>query len=536
MVIFCLISGIINFLTTALLGIFILIKSYRVDINRYFVYSCLAVAFWSFFYFMWLATPNPIMAEFYLRTCMIGAFFIPATFFHFIARLLNYKKLFWFIIFNYVFSFTATLFVYTPLYAHSMSRFMGFWWLRPGPFFHIIILHFALVIIYALWCLYQTYRITKEKKFKEQTKLLLIALLIGFISGSTNYLMWYRIPIAPVANILVAVYVFIIAYAIFKYEFLDVKVIIKNSLIYSSLVTIITLTFLISVLISEHLFHHFIHYQNVASSVITASLIALIFIPLKNLIQNFVEKTLFRGSYIHIAEENDLLRQEIIQTEKLKSIATLASGMAHEIKNPLTVIRTFSEYLPHKIDDKGFLKKFSPMIAQEVKRIDNLVHELLDFAKPADPLLKPVNIHELIHSTLELLSNECIKYNVKIHQDSRLSSDVLLPLDYNQIKQALLNIFLNAIEAMRNGGQLNVSTYPSTDGERIHIKIQDTGIGIDSEDLPHIFDPFFSKKDSGTGLGLSITHEIIKKHGGKIFVERGRGTGATRVIELPVSL
>jgi signal transduction histidine kinase len=302
------------------------------------------------------------------------------------------------------------------------------------------------------------------------------------------------------------------------------------------LVTTMTLIFFIFVLISEHLFHQVVHYQNVTTSIIMASLIALVFSPLKNKIQDWVDRAFFKATPMEMSEQNEQLRREVTQSERMKSIAILASGMAHEIKNPLTPIKTFSEQLPSRLDDKEFLLKFSRIINKEVDRIDNLVQELLNFAKPSPPQLKQVNIHQLIEQTLELLNNEIIRYKINLNTLFE-NKNVFINIDPNQIKQALLNLFLNAIEAMPNGGTLTINTNVITRSEAtkqsLIIEISDTGYGIDPKDLPYIFDPFFSKKDHGTGLGLSITHEIIKNHNGRIFAESELGKGTTFRIELP---
>ena len=170
-------------------------------------------------------------------------------------------------------------------------------------------------------------------------------------------------------------------------------------------------------------------------------------------------------------------------------------------------------------------------------RIDNLVQELLNFAKPSPPQLKQVNIHQLIEQTLELLNNEIIRHKINLNTSFE-NKNILINIDPQQIKQALLNIFLNAIDAMPKGGHYinTVSLHEALNrrSKSIIIEISDTGCGINPKDLPHIFDPFFSKKDHGTGLGLSITHEIIKNHNGKIFAESELGKGTTFKIELPL--
>ena len=314
---------------------------------------------------------------------------------------------------------------------------------------------------------------------------------------------------------------------------MDINIVIKRSIIYSLLVATISLTYLLSVLISQHLFSQYFGYS---STIIGSVIIAIAFIPLRNGIQNFVDRFFFKATPIEIAQQNEQLRQEVAQTERMKSIAILASGMAHEIKNPLTPIKTFSEQLPSRLDDKEFLLKFSKIINKEVDRIDSLVQELLSFSKPSPPQLKKVNIHQLIEQTLELLNNEIIRHKINLNTSFQ-NINILLNIDPNQIKQALLNIFLNAIDAMSNGGILTVNTCVIARMKRkqsLIIEISDTGCGIAPKDLSHIFDPFFSKKDHGTGLGLSITHEIIKNHKGKIIAESELGKGTTFRIELPL--
>jgi signal transduction histidine kinase len=169
----------------------------------------------------------------------------------------------------------------------------------------------------------------------------------------------------------------------------------------------------------------------------------------------------------------------------------------------------------------------------DIIRIDGLVQELLNFAKPSPPQLKQVNIHQLIEQTLDLLNNEIIRHKINLNTSFE-NKNILVHIDPKQIKQALLNIFLNAIEAMPNGGRLGVIARSEATKQSFIIEITDSGCGINPKDLPHIFDPFFSKKDHGTGLGLSITHEIIKNHNGKILTESELGKRTTFRIELPL--
>lgn len=207
---------------------------------------------------------------------------------------------------------------------------------------------------------------------------------------------------------------------------------------------------------------------------------------------------------------------------------------SHEIKNPLTTLKTFSEYLPQKFEDKAFLEKFAKLIPEEVERINSIVHQLLDFSKPAPPSFKDVPIHNLIHDILELLSNDFLKRKIIINE-SFDDINLLIKADPVQLKHALLNIILNAMDAMPNGGNISIKTI-IRQGDYLEIEISDQGCGIAEKDLKHIFDPFFSTKESGTGLGLSISYQIIKNHKGTITVESELGKGTTFRIRLPMEL
>ena len=225
------------------------------------------------------------------------------------------------------------------------------------------------------------------------------------------------------------------------------------------------------------------------------------------------------------------LREELQKTEKLKAVATLAAGMAHEIKNPLTSIKTFTEYLPKKHNDPVFVEKFNAVVGNEVDRINNIVKQLLEFSRPSELKLKKTDINSLLDETLSLLNNDLLKYNIKAKKDY---SDInIVNADPSQIRQVFLNLLLNAIDSMKTGGTIHVAT-GQKDANEVFVSISDTGHGIPREDIGRIFDPFFTRKDEGTGLGLSVVHGIIKKHRGTIAVKSVPEKGTSFVVSLPI--
>lgn len=489
-------------------------------------FNC-AVGTWSLGSFLAGTSKTPEQALLYWKLAYFGVTFISILFYHFICAYYELKRKTLLIllytegtIFSFIIIFSSlfinnTYLAFNSIYFHKATICFNFW-----------------VAIWVLTVIYGFYKFKihiKSDKLRRVPSLIIFwALLIGFTGGISTLFPAYGIMIYPKYQISICLYVLLIAYGIFYHRLLPINIVIKRSIIYSMLVATISLTYLLSVLISQQLFRQYFGYS---STIIGSIIIAIAFIPIKNKIQNFVDRFFLKATPLEMAQQNEQLRYEVTQSERMKSIAILASGMAHEIKNPLTPIKTFSEQLPSRLDDKEFLLKFSKIINKEVDRIDSLVQELLSFAKPSPPQLLKTNIHQLIEQTLDLLNNEIIRHKINLNTSFEIIN-IFINIDPNQIKQALLNIFLNAIDAMPNGG--NLSVIASKLNQSIIIKISDTGYGINPKDLPYIFDPFFTKKDHGTGLGLSITHEIIKNHNGRILAESVLGKGTTFRIELPL--
>ena len=242
------------------------------------------------------------------------------------------------------------------------------------------------------------------------------------------------------------------------------------------------------------------------------------------------------------------LELQIRRSDRLASLGTLSAGMAHEIKNPLVSIKTFAQLLPERYQDSDFRETFSNLIGHEIERIDTLVNQLLRFARPAKPILKPMHVHEIVQKALQLVDHRMYQKQIKLTRLFDANVDTIRA-DPDQLEQVFLNFFINAMDAMKNGGELTVRTEIGSDEEWaaalnqvnggdthdvLRITIRDTGEGIRGEDLAHVFDPFFTTKDHGTGLGLSVVHGIIQEHGGQIEVESEPQKGTAFHILLPL--
>jgi signal transduction histidine kinase len=164
--------------------------------------------------------------------------------------------------------------------------------------------------------------------------------------------------------------------------------------------------------------------------------------------------------------------------------------------------------------------------------MNEIVDQFLRFAKPASPLLEKTDVLSIVEDTLQLLRPQIEKQRIVVEKEFQAMPMILI--DPEQMKQAMLNLLLNAIQAMPEGGLLTLKGRNSEDGQWIHLSIQDSGMGISPEDIDKLFDPFFSTKEGGIGLGLSITHRIIDQHHGKIEVESSPGNGTLFTVWLPI--
>jgi signal transduction histidine kinase len=397
----------------------------------------------------------------------------------------------------------------------------------------LILLSFWLYLAIAgNYMFYLSYK--KNTARKTEFLVLLTISSLGYLGGISSFLPMLGVNLYPITIIFLPLHLFLETFAILRNRFIGIQIILEKGLVYSIFITLITFIYLLFVYITERFLQDSLGYNSLLASITIVLIIAFLVNPLKNRIQYFVDRLLFKGTQAEIAEENERLREQIILSEKLKAVATLASGMAHEIKNPLTAIYTFCEYLPEKLDEKEFLQRFSKLVLNEVERINELVHSLLEFSRPSPPAIQRTNIHKLLDEMLDFLSSKTLQKKIEVYKRYQVH-DPYLDVDPNQFRQAVLNIILNAVDVMDKGGILIVSTElrESPNGQVFELGIKDSGPGIPEENLPHIFDPFFSTKSHGTGLGLSVTKSIVQKHKGTIKAYNDVPSGVKFVMEFP---
>lgn len=223
--------------------------------------------------------------------------------------------------------------------------------------------------------------------------------------------------------------------------------------------------------------------------------------------------------------------EQVKRADRLSAIGQLAAGLAHEIRNPLSSIDGAAEVLEAASDQPELRKETVGIIRKECSRLNRLLTSLLDFARPRRPEWRQVDLSKVLDSVIDLVSHSAGK-GIRLHKETPDRVPSLLG-DEEQLTQVILNLTLNAAQAMPAGGDVWLAAKPEAGG--VVVRIRDQGEGIPEEHMDKIFDPFFTTKDAGTGLGLSVVHQIVTQHGGTVSVTRNHDKGTTFSLFFPQS-
>lgn len=231
---------------------------------------------------------------------------------------------------------------------------------------------------------------------------------------------------------------------------------------------------------------------------------------------------------------------QLLHTEKLAAVGKIAATVAHEINNPLTGVFTYIKLMERRIEegkngphDMEKFREYLSTMRREVQRTSAIVHNLLDFTRPKEPSRKMVNLNALVEESLNIVKNKLAISNITVEKKMDPLPD--MPADAAQMKQVFINLIINACEAMEGGGTLTITSRHDGTRNTETVAFADAGGGISPEDLPQVFDPFYTTKEKGTGLGLSVVYGIVTRHNGRIEVRSRPEGGTEMIVTLPTT-
>ncbi len=226
------------------------------------------------------------------------------------------------------------------------------------------------------------------------------------------------------------------------------------------------------------------------------------------------------------------MEEELRRADRLRSLGELSAGVAHEIRNPLTGIATTAQVLKEQLAGESEKIKYLTVILDEIRRLDDIIRNLLNFARPASPIPREITLNTLVREALYLLDDKAVEKGLAVGFETDVKDDACF-IDSDQIKQVILNLTMNGIQACCTGGEIKIRTMNSNDPAFVRIEFLDDGEGIPDEIAERLYNPFFTTRSEGTGLGLAITRKIVESHGGRIFHRNEKDGGTRFIVEIP---
>lgn len=524
------ISGLLAGTSSLFFGLFVYFKGRSKPTNQLWALFAITVAAWGFGA-SWIAIEqDPRYSLLAWRLAYsVGVVWIAPLFYHFVCAFLSVRRPRT-LISQYVVAAAFLGFIWTEFHFTGVRYiFNQFYYAIPGLLFPCFFLWWSGLVLLAHYELLKAFKTAGGMKRRITT--FFLATSIGYSGGSLSYLPVFGVDLYPWGTYAIPVYTFIMAYGILQYRLFDIQIVLRRSLVYSALVTCLTVFYFSFVMFVERVFQIRAGYQSVIASLVAFVVIGLIFQPLRVWVHRFIDLLFFHALREGLAKKVERLEQEAKEAEKMKAVATLAAGLCHELRNPLQTIQTHAEFLPECYDNPGFRERCSQVLQTEIGRINDLLKQLMDFARPKPPSLQSIQPHRILDSTLDFLNSEFLRHQV--HLEKRYEADrATLQADSDQLRQIIMNLVLNALHAAGRNGRVAVRTR-CEDGWFL-LEVADNGPGIDPKVLSKLFEPFTTTKPDGTGLGLSIVHSIVREHRGRIYAKSRPSQGTTFTVQFPI--
>jgi len=525
-------TGLINAITSTFLGFFVYFKNRKSKINQLFALFCLSVAVWSYAYYFWPGAADKKIALLSFQLLHIGAIFIPIVYLHFILVWLNlYKEKKAILKLGYLASFILSCFVFTPLFIKDMVPKLSFkYWGEPGILYHFFLFIFLTYAFYAFYLLLKAYQKSLGTR-RKQIKYILIGTAIGYIGGATNYFLWYNIPIPPVGNWSVTLYLIIVAYAIVKYHLMEIRVVLTQLL-----VGVIAILLLFQFLASETLFEY------IWKGALLVAFLIFGWFLIKSVLLEIRSRERFQELTIKLKKAY----KELERLDKAKS--EFISIASHQLRTPLTAIKGYISMILEGVYGQMSKKIKKPMenVYKSNERLIKLINDLLSVSRIESGRMEMdfqmVLPSEIITSCVEELKIQAKNKKIGLKWEEPPKQEALprISIDRDKMRQVILNIIDNAIK-YTEGGEVRIKCQIVDDKYRI--VISDTGAGMTKEEASYLFESFSRGKAGtelcaeGVGLGLYIAKKFVEMHGGKIWATSlGKGKGSTFYIELPIKI
>jgi signal transduction histidine kinase len=519
-------TGLINGIIAIFLSLLVYSRN-RNQVNRTFTFFILMVAFWSFAYWRWLSVTDLLRAFFWIKVFTIGSIFILPSFFHWVVSMIGEARKYRNDIL--LFYITSGIFTFALLFTNLMitgveHRLYFAYWPIPGPLYVLFIAIFAITLTYSLRLIYSKIGagLTEESK---RYRLLFWGTIIGFVGGSTNFLLWYNIPLAPYGNFFVGIGALTWGYAAAKYSLFNSKVIATEFFAF-----ILWIVFLIRLLLSNSWPEWILNFSILITTIIFGIL----------LIKSVNQEIKNREKIEKLADELRVANQKLRELDKQKS--EFLSFATHQLRSPLTAIKGYTSLILENTfgEIKNELREAVDRIFQSTEGMILMVEDFLNISRIEQGKMKyemtDLNIATLAEEITNEMKPVALKKGLELNFIKN-GSEYRVSGDPGKLRQVIANLIDNSIKYTPTG---EVDVLLESVNEKIRVVIKDTGVGIPKSEIGHLFEKFSRAQNAnkvnvtGTGLGLFLVKMITEAHGGKVWAEsEGEGKGSRFIVEIP---
>jgi len=524
------VSGLVNGITSLSLGLVVFFGGHQKKFNQIFTLFTLAMALWSSGYYFWLLSDSAAHALLWIKILNIGAVFIPVLQYHWVTYALDIRRQLALKI-GYI---LATFFAVIPFtefghfYIEGLYSVIGFThWPQAGMLYTAYII-FDYIPFFTLgaWEAFRAQLYRKDENVRGTARHLLWIVTFGPVAGLTNFPLWYGVELVPYGNFFIFLYVFILAYAIFRYDFMG----IRQGLIWT--ITLIVSAFLIvDVIISEALYARIIR--------LFALVIFLYFAYL--MYRSFEREMRQREESQRLSEKLQVVNERLVRLDKAKS--DMLSVAAHQLRTPLTAMNGYLSLIVEGATGEAVGEKTQEMItkvSRATMRLSALVNNLLNMSRIDDErmqyVMRPTQIEEIVRETAETFDILAREKGLQFVVDIPETPLPPVVIDDNKMHEVISNLINNAIKYTKEG-RITVRVWQHNP-THVRFSVADTGVGIPKDVESKLFSKF-SRADKhqlnteGAGIGLYVCYNIVHDHGGRIWVEsEGDGKGAEFIVEL----
>ena len=523
-------SAVVNMLTSIVLGFLVFSSDRKNLVNRMFALFAGAVALWSAGYFFWQISDSSATALFWVRVLMGSAIFIPFFYTHFVVLFLEKDGVHRSAVYlGYLFAFLFFFADFTSLFISAVQPILSFpYWPVPGILFHPFLFIWLFYVAYPTVLLVRTMRDAHAER-RQQIKYTLIGMTVGYLGGASNYFLWYGIPVLPIGNVLVSVYVLMVAYSILKHHLFSIKVIATEIFVFA-----LWFFILFKVFLSD----------TVREQVYDIGLLAATILVGTVLIRSVIREVDSREHIERLAAKLKVANTRLKELDERKS--EFLSMASHQLRTPLTAIKGYaSMLLEGSFGEIGeAVRKPLDTIFKSSNRLVQIIEDFLTISRIEQNRLaynfEKAELKELVSGLVADFSEEARKKGLTLTFSADGDGTYEVMIDKGKIMQIVSNLIDNAVKYTPKGSV--AVTVGKSSPSTVRVTISDTGIGMDSETRKKIFQKFSRAKDAnltnitGTGLGLYVATRLIVAHKGKIWAEsKGKGKGSAFYIELPLA-